>query len=81
MLQILEKYLKKMGFLSSEALHVIEAKLVFEDRAKFMQILAFENGLWQYHESYAKQRRKLIGEDPVIVSPGAVKLEKGDTIY
>ncbi|PIP78514.1 MAG: gamma-glutamyltransferase [Gammaproteobacteria bacterium CG22_combo_CG10-13_8_21_14_all_40_8] len=87
MLNILELYdLKKMGFLSEQALHImIEAKkLVFEDRAKFYADMDFFQvplkGLLS--KTYAKERAKLIQEKAAKrVDNGNPALYQGDTIY
>lgn len=87
MLNLLEGFdLKTMGYLSSEALHImIEAKkLAFEDRAKFYADPAFSKiplrGLLS--KEYAAARRKLI--DPARAArsydAGNPALQDGDTI-
>ncbi len=88
MLNILEGFdLRKMGFQSAEALHVmIEAKkLAFEDRAKFYADPAFAKiplkGLLS--KEYAAERRKLIRLDRAgkTYDAGNPALQDGDTIY
>ena len=88
MLNILEGFdLRRMGFLSADALHVmIEAKkLAFEDRARFYADPDFARvpirGLLS--KEYAAQRRKLIRMDRAGRSydPGNPAVEQGDTIY
>lgn len=87
MLNILERYdLKKMGFGSEEALHLmVEAKkLVFEDRAKFYADMDFYKvplkGLLS--KKYAKDRAKLISDKSAKrVDSGQPALYQGDTIY
>jgi gamma-glutamyltranspeptidase / glutathione hydrolase len=87
MLNILESYdLKKMGFLSAEALHVmVEAKkLVFEDRAKHYADMDFYNAPLQglLSKNYAKERNKLIGDKAArTIDAGNPALYQGDTIY
>ncbi len=88
MLNILEGYdLKKMGFESADALHVmIEAKkLAFEDRAKFYADPAFAKVPVQglLAKSYAAERRKLIRMDRAgkTYDAGNPALQQGDTIY
>jgi len=87
-LNILEGYdLRKMGFQSADALHVmIEAKkLAFEDRARFYADPAFAKiplkGLLS--KSYAAERRKLIQMDRAGQSydAGNPALYEGDTTY
>ncbi|HEY2342196.1 MAG TPA: gamma-glutamyltransferase, partial [Chthoniobacteraceae bacterium] len=88
MLNILEGYdLKKMGFESADALHVlIEAKkLAYEDRAKFYADPAFAKipiqGL--ISKEYGAERRKLIHMDRAAETydSGNPALQQGDTIY
>ena len=88
MLNILEGFdLRKMGFQSADALHVmIEAKkLVFEDRAKFYADPAFARVpvKWLISKEYAAERRQLI--DPTRAArtydAGHPPVNDGDTIY
>lgn len=87
MLNILENYdLKKMGFLSADALHaMVEAKkLTFEDRAKYYADMNFYDspltGLLS--KDYAKQRKQLISKRAASrVDAGNPALYEGDTIY
>lgn len=87
MLNILENYdLKKMGFLSTDALHaMVEAKkLTFEDRAKYYADMNFYDspltGLLS--KDYAKQRNQLISKRAASrVDAGNPALYEGDTIY
>jgi gamma-glutamyltranspeptidase / glutathione hydrolase len=88
MLNILEGFdLRKMGFQSADAFHVmIEAKkLVFEDRAKFYADPAFATiplkGLLS--KAYAAERRKFIRLDRAgrAYDAGNPALAQGDTIY
>lgn len=88
MLNILEGFdLRKMGFQSADAFHVmIEAKkLAFEDRAKFYADPAFAKiplkGLLS--KEYAAERRKLIRMDRAgkTYDAGNPALRDGDTIY
>jgi gamma-glutamyltranspeptidase/glutathione hydrolase len=88
MLNILEGFdLKKMGFLSADALHVMieTKKLVFEDRAKFYADPAFAKVpvKWLVSKEYATERRKLI--DPARAGrsydAGHSPVNDGDTIY
>jgi gamma-glutamyltranspeptidase/glutathione hydrolase len=88
MLNILEGYdLKKMGFDSPEALHVmVEAKkLAFADRAKYYADPDFAKiplaGL--ISKSYGNERRKLIDPNHAAksVDPGNPSLGQSDTIY
>lgn len=88
MLNILEGFdLRKMGFQSPEALHVlIEAKkLAFEDRAKFYGDPEFSDiPLVQLlSKEYARERRSLINLKRASrrVVAGNPALQKGDTIY
>ena len=65
MLNLLEGFdLRRMGFLSADALHVMieSKKLVFEDRAKFYADPAFAKVpvKWLVSKEYAEARRKLI---------------------
>jgi gamma-glutamyltranspeptidase/glutathione hydrolase len=88
MLNILEGFdLKKMGFLSADALHVMieTKKLVFEDRAKFYADPDFAKVpvKWLVSKEYAAERRQLI--DPVRAGrsydAGHPLVNDGDTIY
>ncbi|HEY2341766.1 MAG TPA: gamma-glutamyltransferase [Chthoniobacteraceae bacterium] len=88
MLNILEGFdLRKMGFQSADALHVmIEAKkLAYEDRAKFYADPAFAKipveGL--ISKEYGAERRKLIHMDRAAETydSGNPALQHGDTIY
>jgi len=88
MLNILEGFdLRKMGFQSADAFHVmIEAKkLAYEDRAKFYADPAFAKiplkGLLS--KKYAAERRKLIRMDRAgrAYDAGNPVLHEGDTIY
>lgn len=88
MLNILEGFdLRKMGFQSADAFHVmIEAKkLAYEDRAKFYADPEFAKiplkGLLS--KEYAAERRKLIRMDRAGRSyeAGNPALQQGDTIY
>jgi len=88
MLNILEGFdLKRMGYNSAEALHVmIEAKkLAFEDRAKFYVDPEFAKvplpGLLS--KAYAAERRKLIDPDRAArtLDAGHPAMNDGDTIY
>lgn len=88
MLNILEGYdLRKMGYNSPDALHVmIEAKkLAFEDRAKFYADPAFSKAPLQglLAKAYAAQRRALIKMDQAAKTfdAGNPALQEGDTIY
>jgi len=85
---VLEAYdLRKMGFNSPEALHVmVEAKkLAWADRAKFYADPDFAKvplaGL--ISKPYAAERRKLIDLNRAMksVEPGNLALRDGDTIY
>ena len=88
MLNILEGFdLRKMGFLSADALHaMIETKkLVYEDRAKFYADPAFARVpvKWLISKEYAAERRKLIDMTRAGRSydPGHPPVNEGDTIY
>ncbi len=88
MLNILEGFdLKKMGFLSADALHVmIEAKkLVYEDRAKFYADPAFAKVpvKWLVSKAYAAERRQLIDLTRAgrTYDAGHPPVNDGDTIY
>ncbi|MET1256524.1 gamma-glutamyltransferase [Aliikangiella maris] len=87
MLNILEQYdLRKMGFLSEQALHLMveSKKLVFEDRAKFYADLDFYQAPLKglLSKEYARERAKLIGDNAAQrVDSGNPALYEGDTIY
>jgi len=88
MLNILEGFdLRKMGFLSADALHVMieTKKLVYEDRAKFYADPAFAKVpvKWLISKEYAAERRKLIDLTRAGRSydPGHPPVNDGDTIY
>jgi gamma-glutamyltranspeptidase/glutathione hydrolase len=88
MLNILEGFdLRKMGFQSADALHVmIEAKkLVFEDRAKFYADPDFAQVpvQWLISKAYAAERRKLIdlAQAGRTYDAGHPPVNDGDTIY
>ena len=88
MLNILEGFdLRKMGFLSADALHVMveTKKLVYEDRAKFYADPAFAKVpvKWLISKEYAAERRKLIdlARAGRSYDPGHPPLNDGDTIY
>jgi gamma-glutamyltranspeptidase/glutathione hydrolase len=88
MLKLLEGFdLKKLGFGSADALHVmVEAKrLAFEDLAKFYADPASYNApiAELISDSYATQRRALIdmARANPNVAPGDIKLKQGDTTY
>jgi gamma-glutamyltranspeptidase/glutathione hydrolase len=87
-LNILEGFdLRKMGFQSADAFHVmIEAKkLAFEDRAKFYADPDFAKVPVQglLSKTYASERRKLIRMDRAgkTYDAGNPTLQQGDTIY
>ncbi len=86
MLNILEQYdIKKMGFGSTEYLHILtEAKkLAFEDRAKYYADMDFYktpvNQL--ISKSYAQERNKLINMDRAARRVDAGNLKVPETIY
>ena len=88
MLNILEGFdLRKMGFLSADALHVMieTKKLVYEDRAKFYADPAFAKVpvQWLISKDYAAERRKRIDLTRAGRSfdPGHPPVDQGDTIY
>ncbi len=88
MLNILEGFdLRKMGFLSADALHVmIEAKkLAFEDRARYYADPDFAPApvKWLISKAYAAQRRKLIDMAHAgrAYDAGNPAMQHGDTIY
>jgi gamma-glutamyltranspeptidase/glutathione hydrolase len=88
MLNLLEGFdLRKMGFQSADALHVmIEAKkLVFEDRAKFYADPAFARVpvKWLTSKEYAAERRQLIDLTRAArtYDAGHPPVNDGDTIY
>lgn len=85
-LNILEGYdIKKMGFGSTEYLHLlIEAKkLAYADRAKFYSDLAFNKIPVDklISKKYAEKRRKLINRKKAAKSCDPGDLETGNTVY